>query len=160
MALINQINKVLVFLTQRTALLEMDQYIQHGQVTCFWHSIAVAYVSLWILSFLKIRHDKKSLIVGALLHDYFLYDWHSAEKWHRWHGFRHPGFALRNAKRDIKLSKRSEDVITKHMFPLTIKPPVYRESVVVCIVDKGCSIYEFFKKDPYRYLQENIIIKK
>lgn len=156
---IEQVNIVLRYLTRRTALLQMDQYMQHGQVTCYWHSIAVAYISLRVLRFLKIRHDRRSLIIGALLHDYFLYDWHTPDKWHRWHGFRHPGFALRNARRDINLSNRAADIISKHMFPLTIKPPIYRESMVVCLVDKGCSIYEFFKKDPYKYLREHISIE-
>lgn len=157
---IQQVNKVLLHLSKQTALLQMDQYIQHGDVSCLWHSIAVAYFSLWIFGVLRIRHDKKSLIVGALLHDYFLYDWHDSAKWHRWHGFRHPGFALRNARRDVKLSRRAEDVIKKHMFPLTIKPPLYRESMMVCIVDKVCSIYEFFKKEPYHFLKNNIQIKE
>ena len=35
------------------------------------------------------------------------------------------------------------------MFPLTFNPPRYKESVIVCIVDKVCSIYEVFSKKAY-----------
>lgn len=31
---------------------------------------------------------------------------------------------------------------SKHMFPLTLQPPRYLESLLVCLVDKGCSLYE------------------
>ena len=48
---------------------------------------------------LRLRVDMESLIRGALLHDYFLYDWHDGEKEHNLHGFRHAERALRNAER-------------------------------------------------------------
>lgn len=35
------------------------------------------------------------------------------------------------------------------MFPLTFTPPKYRESVIVCVIDKFCSIYEVFSKKAY-----------
>ena len=35
------------------------------------------------------------------------------------------------------------------MFPLTFTPPKYKESVIVCLVDKFCSIYEVFSKRAY-----------
>jgi hypothetical protein len=40
------------------------------------------------------------------------------------------------------------------MFPLTVKPPKYREGVVVSLVDKACSVYEFFsRRAPYPKLR-------
>ena len=35
-----------------------------------------------------------------------------------------------------------QDIILKHMFPLTLQPPRYLESLLVCLVDKGCALYE------------------
>ena len=35
-----------------------------------------------------------------------------------------------------------KDIIVKHMFPLNIKLPRYRESYIVTIADKICSSYE------------------
>jgi len=40
------------------------QYIQHGKVSCFTHSLAVAYVSVWIAARLHIRVHMKSLEIG------------------------------------------------------------------------------------------------
>ena len=33
-------------------------------------------------------------------------------------------------------------MILRHMFPLTLKPPKYREAVILCISDKLCATYE------------------
>ena len=51
---------------------------QHGVVTTFAHSIRVACLSVWLADRLHLwnRVDLRSLIRAALLHDYFLYDWH------------------------------------------------------------------------------------
>jgi len=123
------------------------QFLHHGQVTVFGHSIGVAYVSLLLASKLNMRVDEQTLVRGALLHDYFLYDWHVRENWHKFHGFRHPGFALQNALADFRLNQIEADIIRKHMFPLTLFPPKYKESLLVCIADKLCAIYEFFYSD-------------
>jgi uncharacterized protein len=79
---------------------------------------------------------------GGLLHDLFLYDWRVAELERGKHAFRHPGIALENAKRIFTLNKIEQDIIEKHMWPLTIKPPMYYESLIVCIVDKYCATLE------------------
>ena len=47
------------------------------------------------------------------------------------------------------MNRIEADIISKHMFPLTFNPPRYKESVIVCIVDKVCSIYEVFSKKAY-----------
>lgn len=48
---------------------------------------------------------------------------------------------------DFKLNQVEEDIIRKHMFPLTRFPPKYKESLLVCIADKICTVYEFFYND-------------
>lgn len=132
---------------------KIDNFTQHGTTSCFWHSIAVAYYSLKIINFLGIKCDIKSLIKGALLHDYFLYDWHNNNS-SRWHGFKHPKIALKNANKDYSLTKIEKNIIQRHMFPLTFIPPKHKESIIVCIADKLCSIYEtFYKANPYSNLK-------
>ena len=49
---------------------------QHGSTSVYQHSINVAYLSLWLAGRLPLRTDRGALVRGALLHDYFLYDWH------------------------------------------------------------------------------------
>ncbi len=123
----------------------LDTFIQHGNISCKKHSIRVAHISLSINRFLKLNCNEKSLVRGALLHDYFLYDWHIKEKWHNWHGFRHPKIAMKNAIRDFAVTELEQDIIKKHMWPLTIIPPRRRESWIVSIADKYCSTMETIK---------------
>lgn len=135
---------------------EMKKYIQHGETTVFEHCVAVAKYSLLIAYFLertlKIGVDKDSLVKGALLHDYFLYDWHFKDHPNRFHGFTHPSVARNNADRDFELNDVERDIIAKHMFPLTPFLPMYRESFIVSIADKWCALAETFKIDVSSYI--------
>ncbi len=139
----------------------MKEEIQHGTTTVFSHCLSVAKHSLLIAHALerkfKIKIDRDSLVRGALLHDYFLYDWHDPSvPGRRIHGFTHPGKAMRNAVRDFDISDKEQDIIAKHMFPLTIIPPRHRESFIVCVADKWCAICETFKIDVSDYLIERV----
>ena len=99
------------------------QFIQHGDTSVYSHCVAVAY---------------------AFLHDYFLYDWHENDPSHRLHGFTHPKRALINATADWNLSDRTQNIILRHMFPLTPVPPACREAWLVCLADKVCALAETF----------------
>lgn len=120
------------------------QYIQHRNVTVNDHVLDVARFSLAISEKLHIRCNRKALIRGALLHDYFLYDWHQPDREnpHRLHGFFHPGKALRNAAAEYDLTECEKDIIKKHMWPLTVIPPKYKEAWIVTAADKLCSLRE------------------
>ena len=80
-----------------------------------------------------------------MLHDYFLYDWHNhihKKGWRNLHGFTHPETALNNARKEYQLSSREQDIIKKHMWPLTLVPPLCREAWIVTAADKYCSFLE------------------
>ncbi|MEE1313907.1 MAG: HD domain-containing protein [Lachnospiraceae bacterium] len=131
------------------------QFIQHGKTTVYEHSVGVACLSVKISRCLHLNVDERALVRGALLHDYFLYDWHVPEKYHKWHGFRHPGFALKNARRDFLIGEIEKDIIKKHMFPLTVIPPCYKESLLVCIADKICALLEIeFCRKIQKYIKK------
>ena len=120
------------------------KYIQHGTIPVHRHCLDVAQHSLAINRKLGIHCREKDLVRGALLHDYFLYDWHDKHRknFQHLHGFYHPGIALRNARKEFQLTPREQDIIKKHMWPLTIVPPRCREAWVVSMADKYCSILE------------------
>lgn len=140
---------------QKERVLSMNHFLQHGSISCLKHSLAVSYYSYELVKKLHIPCDERSLVRGALLHDYFLYDWHANEAWHKWHGFRHPGFALRNAKQDFILTKKEQEIIKKHMWPLTIIPPRHREAWIVNTVDSISSIIEVMgTKKPLHFLEQ------
>lgn len=127
-------------------VLSMEQYTQHGETTCLRHSLNVSY-----LSYLYCRDhgmDTRAVARAGLLHDLFLYDWHfyHRQPGERLHGFEHPGKALANAKARFHLTEKEEDIILRHMWPLTITPPRFRESYVVVMFDKYCSLMETFHR--------------
>ena len=132
----------LIFYLGDERLLQMKQFIQHGDVSTYDHCLLVAYYSFLWMRKLHIRCSEDELIRGALLHDYYLYDWHEKEAWHKWHGFRHPRFAMENAQRDFHLSEKEIEIIRKHMWPLTIIPPRCKEAWIVNGTDTWISLIE------------------
>ena len=54
-------------------VLEMNQYRQHFDTTCFKHCLEVSYISYIICK--KLGLDYVSVARGGMLHDLFLYDW-------------------------------------------------------------------------------------
>ncbi len=138
----DEIRKAIIELEQDGRFGQEKLYMQHGTVTVYEHSVRVAQMSLTVSRKLGLHVDEASLIRGALLHDYFLYDWHEYDISHRLHGFTHPGCALQNARKDYVLNRVEENIILRHMFPLTIHPPAYRESWIVCLADKYCAVGE------------------
>lgn len=126
-------------------VIEMKNYIQHGNTSTFQHCLIVAYYSYLTALRLPFQYNLKSIVRGAMLHDFYLYDWHIPHKSHRYHGFVHPGFALNNARKYFKLNPIEEDIIEKHMWPLTLnKFPTCKEAFLVCMIDKYCSLAETF----------------
>lgn len=110
--------------------------IQHGDTSVLEHSVAVTAHCAVIARTLRIPVDERALMRGALLHDYFLYDWHVPDPSHRLHGFTHPGCACENAVRDFGIGPVEQSMVRHHMFPLTPAPPNCREGVILCIADK------------------------
>lgn len=121
------------------------QFYQHGTVTVFEHSVAVALMCLKLAKLLPGKTDTRSLIRGALLHDYFLYDWHVKVKGRPLHGTHHARWAMRNAQRDFGLNNIEKHMILAHMFPLNLVLPKYRESMILCAADKICAARETFQ---------------
>ena len=127
----------------------MKKYIQHGKTSVYTHSLILAYICY--KKSLKYKNiDRRSLIRGALLHDYFLYDWHLPRiisKRKGLHGYNHPKVALNNANNDFKLNKKERNIIRSHMWPLTFfHMPLSKEAWLVCKYDKILSIKETRKK--------------
>ncbi len=120
-------------------------FMQHGTTNCYIHSICVAYMALRVAQVLHIEQiDKKSLVRGCLLHDFFLYDWHDKASACKFHTLMHPIVALHNAEKEFVLNKIERDIIRKHMFPLCFPLPKYKESYIITIADKCCAASEIW----------------
>ena len=136
---------------------EMGGFVQHGSTTTLEHVCAVAWTALGLVRRLGLRVDEAALVRGALLHDYYLYDWHDHRAApDRWHGFTHPGHAMRNAEADFGIGELERHIIKRHMFPFTPVPPTRREAWAVCLADKWCSTREIFSKQPYAWHRAHI----
>lgn len=130
-------------LIQHRTVLRMENFTQHGGVTCLDHCLFVSYKSFLLCR--RLGLDYRSAARGGLLHDLFLYDWHEKDASRRLHAFRHPGIALKNAAGCFALSNRERDIIRKHMWPLTVIFPRYPETLIVSMFDKYCAVAEFLR---------------
>ena len=127
---------------------KMRLYRQHHNVSCFEHCLYVSYNTYLICK--KHNLDYKSAARAGLLHDLFLYDWRKRENGRKGlHAFTHPKEALRQAQTITHLNKKEEDIIKKHMWPVTLALPKYKETFLITYVDKYFAVAEGFIKEEY-----------
>ena len=112
---------------------KLDDITHHHHSTRLQHSINVSYTSYKLAK--RLGWDAKSTARGALLHDFFYYDWRDT-KFNKGHAWVHPRIAVKNARKLIQLNRREEDIILKHMWGATVVPPRYKEGYIVTLVDK------------------------
>lgn len=118
---------------------EMKNYSHHG-INRFDHSYRVAYHTFKITKLMHLNY--KSATKAAMLHDFFLdevQDENSIKKLRA-----HSNVAVNNSKKYFSINSMEEDIISKHMFPVTFVPPKYLEGWIVDIVDDYVSVYERF----------------
>lgn len=119
-------------------------FCHHGDITVYEHSLKVALMAYNISRFFK-NIDINSLLIGALLHDFYFRDWQSYKEkrpFFKKHGFVHAKEALDNSEIHFPLlmNDRVRNIILRHMFPLNKIPPRYKESWIVSIADKLVSL--------------------
>jgi len=132
---------------QHEEFLKLKDFFHHNS-SIYAHVHDVAYFSYRICKYLKL--DYRSAARGALLHDFFLYDWRDHDvpdlPREKFHGLAHPAIAVVNAKKHFSINDIEEDIIKKHMWPLTLVPPRYKESYIVSFADKYLSSKEFINE--------------
>ena len=126
------------------AVQDMRKYNQHGNVSTYEHCKNVAKLSYDINKLLSLNANLDVLLTGAMLHGFYLYDWHHEDGGkHRLHGFKHARIARDNAKKHFNIDIRTSHVIYSHMWPLNPgRMPRTREAWIVCVADKCISLYE------------------
>ena len=128
------------------------KYIQHGTTNIQDHTISVACMCVKLTRVFHLqKYDHYDLIRGALLHDYFLYDWHVKDENRKGlHGYTHASEAVQRAAEDFSVTPRMASAMKTHMWPLNIAIPHTREAWILTTADKICSFNEIFRK-PYYY---------
>ena len=129
----------------------------HHGLTRYEHVMRVAKNTYRVSKFLRI--DYISATRGALLHDYFNnYEYENIPRMQR--GGTHPAIALCNARSDLYLNEKEENIVVSHMFPLGKIRPNCKESWVVSGVDKSVALYECVKFKFGRRLLKKYDIRK
>ena len=99
-------------------ILRLKDIQMHRGSNCYIHSFKVAKVAVHRVMNHK-GYNLENVILGAILHDYYLYDWRVDHSKKKKHGRRHPLIAEENAKRDFNISPEVSEIIKCHMWPLT-----------------------------------------
>lgn len=139
-----ELDSILSVIKSSENVQKMNNYIQHGSVSTFEHCENVAKLSYLIDKCFLLHSDMNVLLTGAMLHDFYLYDWHEVgDGSHHFHGFTHAKRALENAKKEFNIDDETGHVIYCHMWPLNLERlPMSKEAWIVCIADKIVSLQE------------------
>ena len=129
---------------------KLKLFKHHYAYTRFEHSLSVAYYSYIICRFLHL--DYHSISRAGLLHDLFFYDCENKLTRPKKHISNHPKVALQNAEALFYLNNKEKDIILKHMWPITLSPPKYFESLIITFVDKYCALKEWSNYCGYKIL--------
>ena len=120
---------------------------QHKGNTTFAHSGNVAERSYRLAAKWGIKVDLVSLVRGAMLHDFYLYDTETMPYSDYRHSLVHPKLALQNAQRYFDLNAKERNIILSHMWPIPGAPlPRCKEAWLVCLADKLCAWEEMHRK--------------
>lgn len=126
-------------------LVMLKDITHHISTTRYQHCINVSYYGYIICRRLKL--DARSAARAGLLHDLFYYDRReyndSREKGQPNHSRHHSDVALTNAQKLTKINSKEHDMIVKHMWPMTLSFPKYRETYIITFVDKYCAVLEY-----------------
>lgn len=137
----DDISELMKELADNPRIQKMKEYIQHGNTTTYSHVFRVARFAARLDRFFPGEKRSDELIIAAILHDYYLYDWHNHGD--HLHGFHHPYIAADNAIKDFHVSKNVADAIKSHMWPLNIlEVPKSRNAWILTISDKIVSAEE------------------
>jgi uncharacterized protein len=132
-------------LCRQGRIIQMKEFPQHGTTSTYDHVRSVATTSISLARALRLKVSDIELLRGALLHDYYLYDWHDPAS--KGHATQHPLRALRQADVDFKLTDRERNIIASHMWPLPpTRIPTCREAWLVCTADKLCAFQETVRR--------------
>ena len=132
------------------------QKMKHHDESVWDHCIAVSFKAFQYSK--KFKVDSRNCAIAGLMHDFYPHAWQYSKelydlgdtyayyflphvkkpKLFKQHGFVHAREARDNFKKYFgELSnEKIDNAILRHMFPLNIKPPRYKEGWVVTLADK------------------------
>ena len=131
-------------------ILRMKDISMHRGSNCYIHCFKVAKRAV-NKSLNKKDINLEVVLIGAILHDYYLYDWRKDRSKLKKHAKNHPSIAIENAIRDFNISNDVQKVIKSHMWPINIKEyPNTKEARIVSLSDKAVTIRESLTSKKYK----------
>ena len=116
----------------------------HGTRTIYDHSIDVA-LRAWAMVKNSETINRRCVVRAALLHDFFLYEWHVPGLRYVLHGWAHPKIAANKARDVFNITGAEYEAIRCHMWPWTLFHwPKSREGWIVSLADKLTASRETF----------------
>ena len=125
-------------------ILRMKEIPMHRGSNCYEHTFKVAKRAIHHCEKSKKKNiNLEVVLIGAILHDYYLYDWRTDRSKIKTHAKQHELIAAENAIKDFSISKEIKEVIETHMWPINIKNyPKSREAKIVSVSDKLVALCE------------------
>ncbi len=145
---LEEFEKIIKDYKQHHAVQLMKKFVQHGSISTYEHCEDVAKHCFWLNRRLHLGANEEDLVIAALLHDFFLYDWHFSTAESHGHATGHAEKARKNAVKYFNVNPKVQKLISGHMWPVNItKVPSDREAAILVIMDKYCSLLEtIFKR--------------
>ena len=137
-------------------IVNADEYIKrksmlhHEDQSVYDHSLKVAYRAYKISKFFNVNIN--NCVIAALLHDFYKKSWIDdpvKKSFFQKHGFVHARQALENYHKVFPefVNEKVDNAILRHMFPLNLALPKYKESWIVTYADKVIAIKELVNKN-------------
>ncbi|MBQ7250573.1 MAG: HD domain-containing protein [Bacilli bacterium] len=141
-------------------ILKMKTISMHRGSNCYIHSFKVAKTAIRR----ALRHRKGNLhtiLIGAILHDYYLYDWRADRSKMKSHLSHHPYIAAENAERDFGIHEPIKRVIKSHMWPVNFTEfPKTKEARIISLSDKHIYAKEIFCSKRFKAKREEKYLRQ
>ena len=140
-------------------VMRMKEIPMHRGSNCYYHSFKVAKKAIKN----ALRHKNVNLeviLVGAILHDYYLYNWRENKRLLKKHGKNHPYIAAQNAEQDFHISEKVQKAIKSHMWPINIKEfPNSKEARIISVADKTIALRESLTSKAHKKKRDSVYLK-
>lgn len=141
-------------------ILRMKNIPMHRGSNCYIHSFKVTKLAIKRAT----RHKKGNLeviLLAAILHDYYLYDWRIEKEKKNEHLYKHPSIAIQNAIRDFGIHEPVKKAIETHMWPINFTHfPSSKEARIITLADKTIYIKEIVCSSRHKKKREQKYLKQ
>lgn len=132
----------------------------HRGSNCYIHSFKVAKLAIKR----ALRHFKgnlETILLAAILHDYYLYNWREDHSKRNKHLTSHPYIAAKNAEKDFGIYEPVKAAIQSHMWPFNITEfPKTKEARIISLADKTIYLREIICSKKYKAKREQKYYKQ